>query len=506
MGMAASQARFLGLTARKNNIEYEGQQVNQQRTTLANQSANYYNNLLGMKVPTPPSVADYTKTVYSFNDGALSNQITSMIAQQGGTYLISYLSSYEEDFAPVKSLSRTVVSIGSDIEGEQLYEDFINGTVGGCYTTLMDRTQDESETVHTQIRHLAHVVNHMLPAGTYTTSDGDTVDVLAKATDSGSNNGHYWTKPKPPYGGDATAMDKIANMIDGKNVQQKLIDLLYNTHEIIDLGKKTVNNNPEYKDTLDSLRSQLEEIVAIDLKAALSATYTVGNSELRIAGALVDATYNTDYTVNNYFGEDPYLKSLTSREIDALIAEEKVMINMLNEKYGENTWMVRYVKNETTGGYEAQYYSREELKVAKYNENSESISPINYYHLGKSTFTDEIKGVTARLEKDTTGRVINITLNSNDPVRAVTYAVTTSTITDQAAYDDAMNQYEFDKYQYEQTITEINAKIEIVQVQDKNLELRLKQLDTEQKAITQEMDAVQKVVEKNVESTFKTFG
>ena len=55
-------------------------------------------------------------------------------------------------------------------------------------------------------------------------------------------------------------------------------------------------------------------------------------------------------------------------------------------------------------------------------------------------------------------------------------------------------------------MTEINAKIEIVQVQDKNLELRLKQLDTEQKAITQEMDAVQKVVEKNVESTFKTFG
>ena len=35
MGLAASQARFLGLTARKSNIEYEGQQVNQQRTALA---------------------------------------------------------------------------------------------------------------------------------------------------------------------------------------------------------------------------------------------------------------------------------------------------------------------------------------------------------------------------------------------------------------------------------------------------------------------------------------
>ena len=36
MGMSASQARFLSLTARKTNVEYEGQQINQQRTTLSN--------------------------------------------------------------------------------------------------------------------------------------------------------------------------------------------------------------------------------------------------------------------------------------------------------------------------------------------------------------------------------------------------------------------------------------------------------------------------------------
>ena len=39
MGMAASQARYLSLTARKTNTEYQGQQVNQERTALANQSA-----------------------------------------------------------------------------------------------------------------------------------------------------------------------------------------------------------------------------------------------------------------------------------------------------------------------------------------------------------------------------------------------------------------------------------------------------------------------------------
>ena len=39
MGMAASQARHLALVARKSNCEYEGQQINQARTALANQSA-----------------------------------------------------------------------------------------------------------------------------------------------------------------------------------------------------------------------------------------------------------------------------------------------------------------------------------------------------------------------------------------------------------------------------------------------------------------------------------
>ena len=37
MGMAASQARFLGLTARKSNNEYQVQQINQQRLSLADQ-------------------------------------------------------------------------------------------------------------------------------------------------------------------------------------------------------------------------------------------------------------------------------------------------------------------------------------------------------------------------------------------------------------------------------------------------------------------------------------
>ena len=69
MGMAASQARYLALTARKTNTEYEGQQINQARTALANQSANLFNRLLELEVPVAPKTTDYTELQYSYTDG-----------------------------------------------------------------------------------------------------------------------------------------------------------------------------------------------------------------------------------------------------------------------------------------------------------------------------------------------------------------------------------------------------------------------------------------------------
>ena len=121
MGMAASQARFLGLTARKTNTEYEGQQINQQRTTLGNQSANYYNQLLGMTVPVPPSVADYTKTTYTFTDGALTNSISSMIAQPNGEYLVSYTSTWTNDFSVIAAAPVLYTRAETSTAGEYDY-------------------------------------------------------------------------------------------------------------------------------------------------------------------------------------------------------------------------------------------------------------------------------------------------------------------------------------------------------------------------------------------------
>jgi len=66
--------------------------------------------------------------------------------------------------------------------------------------------------------------------------------------------------------------------------------------------------------------------------------------------------------------------------------------------------------------------------------------------------------------------------------------------------------YEAAKAVYDQAMNEYNLELAPIQLKDKNLELTLKCLDTEQQAIQTEMDAVGKVIDKNIETSFKTFG
>mgnify|MGYP007040138676 FL=1 len=394
MGMAASQARFLGLTARKTNVEFEGQQINQQRTTLSNQSANYYNQLLGMAVPVPPSVDDYTKTVYTFEDGSLSNSISTMIAQPNGLYLISYTSSWTDDFAAV-SAGQSIVTKNSNPDLKKT-NNAIDGTLYSVGAKELRKMGDAFK-----------------------------LDVYKDDKKTGQSvymkNGKYYS--------DAECKNEIADAAKNKS----------------------------------------------------------------------------NYRLNENYN-DEYLKSLSLDQLEKLQTEENEYIEILNKQYGNDSkWMVRYVQNTSTGTWSPIFNKKNVLDNAIYSDNGSSQSNIPAYTIGSAQKTEEVKSVEARMEQDATGRIINVTLKPGKPDE-VTYAVTTNTATDQAKYDDAMNQYEYDKYQYDQSIQEINSKIEIIQAEDKNLELRLKQLDTEQDAISTEMDAVQKVIEKNTESTFKTFG
>ena len=106
---------------------------------------------------------------------------------------------------------------------------------------------------------------------------------------------------------------------------------------------------------------------------------------------------------------------------------------------------------------------------------------------------------------DGTGRYESITFLDDDGNPTTTFSLTQQTIQDDEAYDAAMATYTAEKAIYDKQVADINAETTVIQQQDKTLELHLDQLDTEQQAIQTEMDAVKKVIDKNIEETFKTF-
>ncbi|HEY9745294.1 MAG TPA: hypothetical protein V6C99_03650 [Oculatellaceae cyanobacterium] len=53
---------------------------------------------------------------------------------------------------------------------------------------------------------------------------------------------------------------------------------------------------------------------------------------------------------------------------------------------------------------------------------------------------------------------------------------------------------------------QIQLRINALQGLDKSLELQLRRVDSQQQSVQTEIEAVQKVIDKNIDMTFKTFG
>ena len=114
-------------------------------------------------------------------------------------------------------------------------------------------------------------------------------------------------------------------------------------------------------------------------------------------------------------------------------------------------------------------------------------------------------------EYETEQQDANVIMSEDGQVSKITFAdgsvVTPEVVTemDSDAYDQAMVEYEYKKEVYDKEMNDANAKVKIIQAQDQKLEVRLKQLDTEQKALQTEIDAIKSVRDKAIESSFRTF-
>jgi|GEM_PF-716210 len=84
MGLAASQTRILQLNSRKSDLEFQGQQVNQQRTILADQTETFYNQILALEVPNaqenPITYVNNVATNDSDGDGVSNAYEVALVA------------------------------------------------------------------------------------------------------------------------------------------------------------------------------------------------------------------------------------------------------------------------------------------------------------------------------------------------------------------------------------------------------------------------------------------
>lgn len=416
MGMAASQARYLGLTARKTNVEYEGQQVNQARTALANQSANTFNELLALEVPTAPSTQDYTTLQYSYEDGVNGETITDMSElindPDGYNYMITHYH-YSDVYTGVQTMkTNPQVSFGTKAAKEIVSKDNVQYdktndvyTVDGQTLTKYDPTNENQKKAYSQI------------VTDYSDFTKFSVDDIFTYTDA-----------------------------DGKLSFASRTDLNKAANGSSDLASYTVKEDvPAYVgncsvlpyDPLDSDMKAAYEQICKDFPAE-----TISDSE---------QIYTWKFQGTTYFGTLEDLKEVSESAPD-------------KTKPTEN-------QSKLT------VYDAENVKTKIERQQR------------------------AFVDLDDSGRPQSIRYEDS----TITYSLNTETVTDENAYNDAMNQYNYDMQVYEKKIADINAKTEKIQEQDRTLELRLRQLDTEQEALQTEMEAVKKVIEKNIESTFKTF-
>lgn len=434
MGLSASQARLLSLTARQSNLEFEGQQINQQRTNLSNQSANYYNSLLTMTVPTPPSTDDYTTIKYSFVIGGNDATIAQVLPQDNkGNYLVEY--------------TTTLASIG--VQENTAYKITASANASSTKTGKAELVNNPNEAYNADLQYYVQTFRED--------------DLHGEFTALNNNSDRY--SDDRVAAGDVTFYDKYGNQVD----------------------KTAALDNGKLKDEYTALvKKESDEIgystVSIQLadRASYQSALDRGEKVTKFQENTSDNTYGSDNVVTYSASNDTTFSTVGSEYKEAFI----------NAGLDINEY---YQYKSSTG---IRFAKKEDVEKSA-NNSTLSITTFAVASMNKTQKT-QLSGV--QIEFDTTGRISSMT-----DAEGNTYTMTASTETDDNAYEDAYNQYTYDQYVYDQKQNEINAHIEILQAQDKNLELRLSQLNTEHSAIQTEMDAVNKVISKNIETSFKTF-
>jgi len=516
MGMAASQSRYLALTARKTNCEYEGQQINQARTALANQSANLFNRLLDLDVPVAPKTTDYTELQYSFTDGENKSVLEEWTQLDSPNPDANYL---------VKHYYYTKKFTGAMKQLNDPQVQFTKGTVlttNAGYKDIVDNKNNTENTYNSVVKEKEQID---IDSKTITSYSTEKTVYKARAIAQGFEILDSNDKVIETYYNYASA--NLTNQTEMDTVLEQLDNMGALSEEIKNNKDNDVfvNENGEV-----ALRSDLENLFGVLPEGGVFKlpTYNSTNvadmatnytSQLAIV-AMEEAAAKinrdsalelfNDLKVPTMVGNCE-LTEFDEFDEDLMTQAKQIVTDMKEQNINDGISKCFDENGNYTGGifmFEMagkQYFTTYEELLASYDSHTgpndiDGQIKLPYYN---TTYIQSRVEETseALLETDSNGRFKSVRFSDN----SLTYSLNTETVTDDAAYQDALNEYHYKVQQYEKTIADINAKTSIIQQEDRTLELRLKQLDTEQNALATEMDAVKKVIKDNVEKTFKTF-
>lgn len=461
MGLSASQARLLSLTARQSNLEYEGQQINQQRTSLSNESSNYYNSLLEMTVPVPPSVNDYTKIVYTFIIGGNEATVIDALPRQdfdhdgNATYLVTFTTEHTAIGVQENYSYRTNAQANRwRVDASGLQDPYT-----GDY--------EEGQTYY-------------LAAMNSISTPEERAAIIEEYEGLNAQPPVFYVRAAGP--GDASNPNKIIGPTG--------YEISFETYDNLTSAEKAQCKffQPEPGNDNPSETRYMFSYVAVTGEENFEQYQADNVNMYRLES---DTTPNDGdtfvYTYQSSGGQ--VFSAVDHKYADSFV---NAGLNM-NDYYqytvfdnGQET--VRFVKRADVEG---------------------NLNPDVAINGGVNITTSAVTSIkrkvenkfeNAHIEFDARGR-ISVIYDDN----GIPYTMTATTETDNDAYEDAYNQYEYNQYLYDQKQNEINANIKILQAQDKSLELRLSSLDTQHSAIQTEMEAVKKVMSKNIDNSFKTF-
>ena len=482
MGMSASQARLLSLQARQSNLEYQGQQINQERTILSQQATALYNSLLSMTVPTPPATTDFQTIQYSGKLGATEYTFDANSVKPDG------------DFYSVTMQEKK--------HGDSLQQ---NATIA-----LVDKNSKGSfKGIELDPTKVSLSPNEEVPTGNYVQdTQGSQYMVHITLTDNG--DGTYYTKS-----GNKFSQNSSGTPVDGLTYYALTTSASGTTGAVqvkaetttIGGGSTTAAN---YITRSDMANIWVEENGQVR-KAELSDFETdssqpnilklkSGVKYIQQSDAANAKTYSVKGDIDGVTVGDKGVHRLTEEEKQTYgdaIANSGLQDAQGNPYDADDFYM--YYDNKNNAVF---------VLISDVDDGNNNATTYSYVANGEYTKNTTYDDVQLTFDP-TNGRITQIaipTYAADGTVSSWTaISVSAETVTDDAAYKDAYNKYEYDTYLYDQKNKEINAKTEVIQQEDKNLELKLQRLDNERTQITTEIEAVEKVINDNIEASYKTF-